>query len=108
MNGSAGGAQKVGAAVRLPRHSVENAARAKRSVHPAWNGSKKAIAPQPVWFGLHPELLELGRLALDASHCWLRWIHERVVYREHAFSEFTGDNADLCRCRDGLPGRRRV
>src|SRR5882672_4006692 len=108
MNGSARRAEKVGAAVRLPRHAVENAARAKRSVRPAWNRSKKAIAPQPVWFGLRPESLELGSLAHDASDCRRRRIHECVIDREDAFPEFAGRYAEFGRCRDGLPGRRRL
>src|SRR5262249_36528274 len=108
MNGSARRAEKVGAAMRLPRHAVENAARAKGSIRPAWNRSKKAVAPQPVWFGLRPELLELGGLAHDASDCGLRWIHECVIDLENAFPELTGHDAEFSRCRDGLPGRRRL
>src|SRR5262249_15306422 len=108
MNGSAGWAEKVGAAVRLPRHAVEDAPRPKRSVRPAWNRSKKAIAPQPVRFGLRPELLELGSLAHDASDCWRRWIHEGVIDFEDAFPEFTGHDAEFSSGRDGLPGRRRL
>src|SRR5258705_999364 len=65
MNGSARRAEKVGAAVRLPRLAVENAARAKCSVRPAWHRSKEACVPQPAWLGSHPELLELGRLPHD-------------------------------------------
>ena len=76
MNGRAGGAEKVGAAVRLPRLAVENAPRAERSVDAAWHGTSEAAVPQPARVGLRPQLLELASLLPDAGDCRIRWIHE--------------------------------
>src|SRR5262245_9279021 len=85
MNGSTGWAEKVRAAVRLPRLTVEDAARAKRPVRPTGNRPNEAEVPQTPRLGLRPESLDLDGLALDASDCRVGRIDVSLVDLQYPF-----------------------
>src|SRR5262245_47139309 len=106
MNGSAGGAQKVRAAVRLPRLTVEDATRAKRPVRPAGDRSNEAEVPQTPRLGLRPEVLDLDGLALDARDCRVGWIDVSLVNLQDPFAECPRRNVELGCRRRGASDRR--
>src|SRR5262245_41277151 len=104
LNRSAGGTEKVGAAMRLTCLAVENAARAERPVCPTGYWSNEAGVPQAARLGLCPQLLDLRSFTLDASDDRRWWIDERVIDLEHASAEFTGRDVEFSLRCYGLPG----
>ena len=71
MDCCAGGAHEVGAAVRIARDLVEDAARTEGAVGRLRDGPHEWGVPQPVRNGGSPHRLEQRRLARDALFC--RW-----------------------------------
>jgi hypothetical protein len=97
LNGSAGRAEKVGPAVRLPRLAVEHAARTERPIRAPRHRPNETHIPETVRLGLRPELVEFGSLAHDAGNDRLWWIHECIIDLQHASAEFTGPDVEFSR-----------